>query len=143
MFDLPAAETRAEELRREIRDLVRLVEDHGVDRAEQIAEAVFLQREVGEQQVVVDDDDVGFERLAPRFDHVAAADLGAAIAEAVVARRGDLRPERVRIAEIGHFGEIARLRDAGPPFHAREQPVTRARPGCSASPSCFRRYVQR
>ena len=77
---LAAAETRAEELRGEVGDLVRLVEDHRVGRAEQIAEAVFLEREIGEQQVVIDDDDVGLDRLAARLDHVAAADVGAAVA---------------------------------------------------------------
>ena len=71
-LDLAAAEARAEELRGEIRDLVRLVEDHRVRRAEQVAEAVFLEREVGEQQMVIDDDDVGLDGLAARFDHVAA-----------------------------------------------------------------------
>ena len=106
---LAAAEARAEELRGEIGDLVRLVEDHRVRRAEQVAEAVFLEREVGEQQVVIDDDDVGLDGLAARLDHVAAADVGAARAEAVVARRGDLRPQRMRVAEVRHFGEVAGL----------------------------------
>ena len=113
-LDLAAAETRAEELRGEIRDLVRLVEDHRVRRAEQVAEAVFLERQIRQQQVVIDDDDVGFDGLAARLDHVTAADVGAAGAETVVARRGDLRPQRMRVAQVRHFGEVAALRDAGP-----------------------------
>ena len=74
---LAAAETRAEELRREIRNLVGLVDDHRVRGAQQVAEAFFLERQVREQQVVVHDDDVGLDGLAARLDHVAAADVGA------------------------------------------------------------------
>ena len=138
-FHLAAAEARAEELRGEIRDLVRLVDDHRVRRAEQVAEAVFLERQVREQQMVIDDDDVGLDGLAARLDHVAAADLGAARAEAVVARRGDLRPQRMRVAQIRHFGEIAAARDARPALHARQRAIACARAGCAAPPSCFSR----
>ena len=73
--DLAAAETRAEELRGEIRNLVRLVDDHRVGGTQQVAEAVFLEREIRQQQVMIDDDDVGLDGLAARLDHVAAADL--------------------------------------------------------------------
>ena len=104
---------------------MRLVDDHRVGGAEQIAEAVFLEREIGEQQVVIDDDDVGLDRLAARVDHVAAADVGAAVAEAVLARRGDLRPQRMRVAEIRHLGEIAAA--AWPAPSARRAPSMRSR----------------
>ena len=124
---LAAAEARAEELRGEIGNLVRFVEDHRVRRAEQVAEAVFLEREVGEQQMVIDDDDVGLDRLAARFDHVALAEVGAARAEAVVARRGDLRPQRMGVTQVRHFGEVAGARGAGPAFDARQRAVARAR----------------
>ena len=87
-LDLAAAEARAEELRGEIGDLVRLVEDHRVRRAQQVAEAVFLEREVGEQQMVIDDDDVGLDGLAARLDHVAAADVRRS------GRRGSSRASR-------------------------------------------------
>ena len=45
---------------------MRLIEDEGIDGRQQFAEAVLLQRQVGEQQVMIDDDDVGFERRAAR-----------------------------------------------------------------------------
>ncbi len=72
---LAAAEARAEELRGEIGDLVGLVDDHRVRRAQQVAKTVFLERQVREQQVVVDDDDVRLDGRAARLDHVAAADV--------------------------------------------------------------------
>ena len=56
-----------------------LVDDHRVRRAQQITEALFLERQVREQQMVIDDNDVGFDGLAARLDHVTAADLGAPV----------------------------------------------------------------
>jgi len=125
-FDLAAAETRAEELRGEIGDLVSFVEDHRIGRAQQIAETVFLEREVGEQQMVIDDDDIGIDGLAARVDHVALADVGAAGAEAVVTRGGDLRPQRVRIAHVRHFGKIAGPGDSRPALDAGQRAIARA-----------------
>jgi hypothetical protein len=126
-FDLPAAETRAEELRGEIRNLVGLIEDHGVRRAEQVTETVFLEREVGQQQVMVDDDDVGLDRLAARLEHVTAADVRAAAPQAVVPRRRDLGAERMCIAEIRQLGEIAGSRGARPALDPHQGAIARAR----------------
>ena len=87
-LDLAAAEARAEELRSEIRDLVRLIEDHRIRGAQQVAEAVFLECKVRKQQVVIDDNDVGFYcAFATRFDHVAPAEVGATGTEAILASR--------------------------------------------------------
>ena len=88
VLDPPAADARAEELRREVRNLVRLIEDHRIRPAENVAEAVFLQRQIRQQQVVIDDDDVRFLRQAPRRDDVAARILLAALA------RGSCRASR-------------------------------------------------
>ena len=93
-LDLPAAEARAEELRGEIGDLVRLVEDHRVRGAQQIAETVFLEREIREQQMVIDDDDVGFDGLAARVDHVALP---------ISAQRAPRQLSRVEVT-CGHSG---------------------------------------
>jgi len=58
IVDAPARDTRTEELRGQVRNLMRLIEDQRVGRAEQVTEAVFLQREVREQQMVVDDHNI-------------------------------------------------------------------------------------
>src|SRR3981081_4151363 len=49
-FDAAAADVRTEELGREIRDLVSLVEDDGIGGPEDVSEPVLLQSQVGEQQ---------------------------------------------------------------------------------------------
>ena len=61
VFDTAAADGRPEELSREIGDLVCLIEDDSVCRAEDVTEAVLLQGHIREQQVVIDDDNVGVE----------------------------------------------------------------------------------
>ena len=146
VLDLAAADVRAEELRGEIRHLVRLVEHHGIRRAEQVAEAILLQRQIRQQQVMIDDDDVGLERLAPRGDHVAAGEFRAALAEAIVARRGDLRPDGCESAKSRHFGEVAALRWCAPSARCARACLRRRgarrsmrQRSCSAALRCSRR----
>src|SRR5439155_4276561 len=73
-----------------LRQLMRLVEDERVARREQLGDAFVAQHDVGEEQVMVDDDDVGGERVTPRAHDEAVAVVRAAPAEAVVARRSGL-----------------------------------------------------
>src|SRR3974390_3543243 len=105
---------RAKKLRREIRYLVRLIEDNGIGAAEQITKAVLLQSQVREQQVMIDDDDVRLECLPPRERHMTARDLRTTHSETALARGGHLRPHRVRVRQAAHLGEVAVLRGAGP-----------------------------
>ena len=69
----PAVDLLAEEERRGVGQLVRLVEDHRVARGQELGEALVAQHDVGEEQVVVDDDDVGLERVLARLQHEAVA----------------------------------------------------------------------
>ena len=64
VFDATAADVGAEELSCEIGDLVCLVEDYGIGCAEDVTEAVLLQSQVRQQQVVIYDDNVRIERIA-------------------------------------------------------------------------------
>ena len=66
----------AEELRRDLRQLVRLVDDDRIRARQQLAEALVLQHQVGHQQVVIDDHDVGRLRFAARPDHEAVLERG-------------------------------------------------------------------
>ena len=66
----------AEELRRDVRNLVRLVEDDGLRARQQIAEALLLEREIREQQMVIHDHDVGRLGVAPRLEHMTVRELG-------------------------------------------------------------------
>src|SRR5262249_42047711 len=85
-FDAAAADTRAEELGGEIRYLVCLIENYRIGRPKDVAEAILLQRQIGEQQMVVDDDDIGFERLTPRHGNMTARDFRTTSAKAVLSR---------------------------------------------------------
>ena len=111
----------AEELRRDIRHLMRLIQDDGLGAGQQIAESLVLEREIGQQQMMIHDDDVGGLRVAARFEHMAARELRALLAEAVFARRGNARPDRRLLRQVGEFGKIARLGGRRPARHPREQ----------------------
>ncbi len=122
-LDAPAAHVGAEELRREVGNLVRLIEDDGVGRAQQVAEAVLLERQVGEQQMMVDDHDVGIERLSSGECDMTAGEVGTARAETVVPRRSDLRPHGIGVREPDNFGKIAAARGLRPVGEAGEHVV--------------------
>src|SRR6185437_14317438 len=77
-------------------------------------------RQVGEQQVMIDDDDVRIERLAPGVRDMTTGELRTARAETVVARRGDLRPHRMGVRESGDLREIAAARGPRPTPDALE-----------------------
>src|ERR1700730_19439313 len=64
VFDAPTTNIGAEELGCEIGDLVCFVEDYSIGRAEDVTEAVLLQSQIRQQQVVIYDDDVRVERIA-------------------------------------------------------------------------------
>ena len=104
----------AEEQGRRLGQLVRFVEDHRVGRRQQVGDAFVAQHEVGEEQVVIDDHDIGFLRRAARLHHEALAVVPAFHAEAVVARRRDEIPDRRLLRHFGELGPVAaaaRLRE--------------------------------
>ncbi len=55
---------------------------------------LLLDVEVGEEEVVVDDDEVGFERLAPHLGDEAGLPVRAGLAEAGLGAGVELGPER-------------------------------------------------
>ena len=71
-LQLATRDGEAEEIRRHVRQLMRLVDDDRVGAGQQIAEALLLEHQIRHQQMMIDHDDVGGLRLAPRFDDVAA-----------------------------------------------------------------------
>jgi len=71
-LDPAAAEVRPEKLGGKIRQLMRLIQNERIGRSQDVTEAVLLQNEIREQEVVVHDDDVGFLRRAPSGGHVTA-----------------------------------------------------------------------
>jgi hypothetical protein len=86
---------------------VRLVEDHRIARGQQLSQAFVAQGHVGEEQVMVDDDDVGVERVLARLHHEAFAMECAVAAEAVLARRRHHRPYPGVFGDVGELGAVA------------------------------------
>ena len=97
-LQLPARHGEAEEIRGDVRQLMRLVNDDRIGARQQIAETFLFQHEIGHEQVMIHDHDVRRLRFTPRLDDVAAVEERAVGAEAVVACRGDPRPYGVVLA---------------------------------------------
>src|SRR5207237_10226760 len=74
---------------------------------QEIVEPFILQDDVGKEQMMVDDDDVGSERLLARVHDEALAVVRALAAEAVLARRGDLRPDAGVVRHFRQLGLVA------------------------------------
>lgn len=111
---LPAAELRTQELHAGFVELVGLVEHHHAHGRQQFRHAGLAHREVGEEQVMVDDHHIGRQRLAPRQVDVAGLELRALRAQAVLARGSDERNERRALVQPGQLGQVAGPRGLGP-----------------------------
>ena len=74
---------------------------------QQLGDAFVAQHDVGEEQVVVDDDDVGLERVLARLHHEALVVVRAVLAEAVLARRRHVRPDGGVLRHVGELGAVA------------------------------------
>ncbi len=79
IVDAAARNTGAEELRGEIQNLVGLVENERIRGAENVAEPVFLQREICEQQVMVHHNDINLLSRAAGHNDVVSTEFSAAI----------------------------------------------------------------
>jgi hypothetical protein len=97
---------------------VCFIENHGLGSRQQVAEAALLEREIGEQQVVIDDDDVSRLRLATRGEHMAGRKLRTLGAETVLARGGHGRPDRMSLGHLRELAHVARDRPQRPGFDA-------------------------
>ena len=90
---------------------VGFVEDHGggfgQDAGVGRSGGLLLDGEVGEEQVVVDDDDVGLECAAAHLGDEAAAVVGTGCAEAGVAAGVELVPESAGLGQSRKFGAVA------------------------------------
>jgi len=92
------AEVDAEEVAGDVLQLVRLVEDDGPGGGQNACigrrAGLQLDRHVGEEEVVVDDDDLGLQRFAAHGGDEAVLPVGAGLAEAGLAARVQPGPER-------------------------------------------------
>jgi len=92
---------------------VRLVEDHGVALRQQLPRAFVAQHDVGEEQVVVHHHNVRLQRLAPRLEDEALLVIRALLAQAVLAGRGHLRPDRRVLGHVRQAAAVASQAGAG------------------------------
>jgi len=114
---LVTADRQAEEAARHVRQLMGLIDDKAVRAGEDLTASFIPQREVGAQQMVVDDDQIRPLGPAPGLDQVAMVPVRAALAQAVVGAGGHCRPhggvlgqiELGHVAAAGHRGPVAYL----------------------------------
>ena len=104
---MPGAKLLAQKLHANGVELVRLVKYHGVHAGQQLGHARFAHGQVGKKQVVVDDDDVCRQRLAPRVVDVAILVLRALAAQAVFACGGDDGDDGRAFFQPAQFGQVA------------------------------------
>ena len=87
-------ELKSERLPQHLDECVRLIDQHNVGIRQEFAKAIVAEREIGDQQMVIDDHYLGIQRLAARLGGKTAFELRTASAEAVFYRGGHHRPHR-------------------------------------------------
>ncbi len=114
------AETFAEKVGGQFRQLMGLVDDEGLRARQDFAETLLLQREVGQQQMVVDHHQIRFLRTLACTHHEAVAPERTIRAHAVVHRGGDHRQQWRIIGQAIQLGHVAVLAAPGPGHDALE-----------------------
>ncbi len=104
------ADREAEILARDILDLMRFVEDYGVVVGENAAHFVPPHGEVGKEEMVVDDDDIGFRGALVHQGDKAALILLALRSRAEFGARVDLAPGSAVLGKSSNFRPVPRLR---------------------------------
>ena len=123
---------------------MRLVDDERLRSRQDLAEPFLLERQVGEQQVVVDDDQVRRLRALARLHDEAFGPERALVAQAVLGRTRHHRQQRRILGQRFELGEVAHAGASAPGDDAlelRRLLAAREAPGSSGSPLLFsRRY---
>jgi hypothetical protein len=94
--------------------LVRFIDHERIRARQQFGETVLLQRHVGQQQMMVDYQYVGIQRLLARLHQKAVIPVLAVAAEAVIRGRGHQRPHRRIFRDAVEFCDVASVGDACP-----------------------------
>ncbi len=112
----------AEVLGGHVLEEVGLVEDHRVVGGDDLAVAArVLHREVGAEQVVVHDHEVGLERALAHAGHPAGVEVGAGLADAVLARGRDLAPEVHGVGQVRDLRAVAGVGVGSPVLDGPEE----------------------
>ena len=113
-LELATAECNAKKLHREIRNLVRLIENDRFRAGQELDESLLFHCEIGQQQMVIDHNEIGFLGGSARFHDVALRVLGTFLPETVIDGRRDERPDRRILGNLNQFRAIT-ARGAMPP----------------------------
>ena len=117
LLKLVVAHADAEVSSRDVFDLVRFVENHRGVLRDDAAEILVLHRQVREEQVMIDDDDVALVRALVHLRDEAALELLALLSRAKLAPRIDLVPGRTR---LGQRLDLRAVAGGGASFPTRE-----------------------
>src|ERR1017187_719408 len=110
ILKLIVTDGNAEVLPGDVFDFVSFVEYHGVVFGEDAAlVGLVAEREVGEEQVMVDDDDIAFLRALVHQGQEAALKVGALLPGAHVAAGIELGPGGAVLGQLLDFGAVAEL----------------------------------
>src|SRR5437899_11184199 len=93
---------------------MRFIENERMSARQNFAEALLFDREIGEQQVMIDHDEIGFLRGAACLDYEAVVKLRTFRAETVLRSRGHARPQRRIFRYLGKLAAIATARTLRP-----------------------------
>ena len=109
IVDPVGTERTAEVLRRDVLELMCLVDHEGWRERDHLAIGTLPHGRVRAEQVVIDDDDVGFGRTLAHAGHEAVVVARAVGAQARVRLGGDVAPERQVLRQFAQFRAVARL----------------------------------
>ena len=107
ILHLVVAHGEPEVLSGDILDVVRFIENHRPIFGNDAAVFLFLHRQIGEEQMVVDDDQVALHRAHVHLRDEAAVELSALRSGAGLAARIELRPGRAPFRQVLDRGPIA------------------------------------
>ncbi len=118
---LPGGQRGAQKLHTGLDELVRFVEDRRIHRRQQLGHSAVAQGHVGEEQVVVDDHQVGRHGLAPGLHDVAGPVLRALGTQAVLPRRCNQRDDGRPIIQTFHLCQVAAAGGLRPLAHTMQR----------------------
>lgn len=122
LFEAVVGDGAAEVVAGGVFDFMGFVEDNGLIVGEDGGEIVLADGEIGEEEMVIDDDDVCFVGALVHFGEEAGIELGAFLAGAGIAAGVEAGPEvgivgeEVKFGAVAGFGEVHPVFDLGKPF---------------------------
>src|SRR5262245_2358520 len=93
VFDLKTGDAPSEILHGNVFNLMRFIEDHRTVIRQNLSPFIATQSEIGEEEMMIDDDDLGIERILPRPGDKALIEARTTLAEANIRTSIDVPPQ--------------------------------------------------